>query len=79
MKEVKVYSAPWCAGCKTVKKYLDKNEIKYSEIDITSTEGIKEVKELGILSIPVTSVNGKLFVGSSNGVIESLTMELFDD
>lgn len=71
MKEVTVYSAPWCAGCKVVKSQLTANNIKYKEIDITTSEGGLQAKHLGIKGIPVTVITGidKLFVGSTKEIL----------
>ena len=36
---VLVYSATWCRDCREAKRFLDKHQIPYSEIDIESTPG----------------------------------------
>jgi arsenate reductase-like glutaredoxin family protein len=34
---VLVYSAPWCRDCREAKRFLEKHQISYTEIDIEST------------------------------------------
>ena len=62
---IKVYSIPDCPWCQKVKKYLELRQVKFQEVNIESDlEGRKEL--LGLtkqLSVPVTSINGRLIVG----------------
>jgi len=79
MTSVVVYSAPWCAGCKVVKKFLDEYCIEFEEIDITTSEGGQKAKELGIKSIPVTYMfNGSVFVGSKPETLKAI-LEVISD
>jgi len=74
-----VYSAPWCSGCKVVKQALTRAEIQFEEIDITTTDGGRKALELGIKSIPVTTVtSGKTFIGSKADTIKSI-LEAIND
>lgn len=76
MSEVVVYSAPWCAGCKTVKKFLEENSIDYTEVNIDTKEGMTIAKDVGIKNIPATFVNSVRFDGSKietlNKIVEVL-------
>lgn len=76
MKEVIVYSASWCSGCKTVKKILTQKEIPFTEVDIDTEDGMFKAKELGIRNIPVTFVNGEKFVGSTPQTIDVILKEI---
>jgi len=76
MKEVTVYSAKWCQGCKGVKKALTVKGIAYTEVDIDTEEGMFKAKELGIRNIPVTFVNGEKFVGSTPQTIDIILKEI---
>ena len=62
---IKVYSIPDCPWCQKVKKYLELRQVKFQEVNIESDlEGRKELLELTKqLSVPVTSINGRLIVG----------------
>ena len=37
MELTAVYSAPWCRDCREAKRFLDKHNIPYNEINIDST------------------------------------------
>ena len=74
-KEVIIYSAKWCAGCKTVKAKLQQLDIPYIEKDIDVVDVMMEAKELGIRNIPVTFVNGERFVGSTLQTLDLIIKE----
>lgn len=51
---VKVYGKPGCVQCKYTTKELDKLQVPYRYVDITTNEvAHQEVKNLGITSMPV--------------------------
>jgi len=58
---VLVYSATWCRDCREAKRFLDKHQISYSEIDIESTPGAAEelIRHVGKRAIPQFVVDGK--------------------
>ena len=62
---IKVYSIPDCPWCQKVKKYLELRQVNFQEVNIESDlEGRKELLALTKqLSVPVTSINGRLIVG----------------
>jgi len=76
MKEVIVYSANWCSGCKSIQKVLTEKGIAYTKVDIDTEEGMLKAKELGIRNIPVTFVNGEKFVGSTPQTIDVILKEI---
>ncbi len=86
MKSVQVYSSPWCAGCKTIKKVLTEKNINFKEIDITAPEGGIKAKELGIKNIPVTYVHNLVgnisseqkFIGSKPETIKQILEAIGD-
>jgi glutaredoxin len=59
--ELTVYSAPWCRDCREAKRFLDKHNIPYSEINIDSTPGAAYAVEAntGKRAIPQFVLNGK--------------------
>lgn len=63
-----MYSTPWCGDCARAKMYFEKNNIKFTEIDIDQNESAAiKVTELnnGNRSVPtvvVTTNDGKLNV-----------------
>lgn len=59
--EVKVYSAFWCPDCREAKRFLDKHNIPYTNIDIQNTPGAAEevYKQTGKHAIPQFVIDGK--------------------
>lgn len=52
--EVTVYTLPSCVQCESTKKYLTRNDISYSEVDLSlDDEAMDMVKSLGYQSAPV--------------------------
>ena len=56
-----VYSAPWCPDCRTAKRFLQKHNIPYQEINIEATPGAAEevVRQTGKRAVPQFVINGK--------------------
>jgi glutaredoxin len=59
--QVLVYSATWCRDCREAKRFLEKHQIAYSEIDIESIPGAAEevVRHVGKRAIPQFVLDGK--------------------
>ena len=59
--ELTLYSAFWCPECRVAKRFLDKHNIPYKEIDIESTPGAAEevIRRTGKRAIPQFVINGK--------------------
>ena len=58
---VTVYSASWCRDCREAKKFLDKHQIAYTEIDIENTPGAADqvIENVGKRAIPQFVINGE--------------------
>jgi glutaredoxin len=58
--ELLVYSARWCPDCYEAKRFLDRHEIPYREIDIEATPGAADdvIRNTGKRGIPQFVVNG---------------------
>lgn len=56
-----VYSAFWCPDCREAKRFLQRYNIPYKEIDIETTPGAAEevVKHTGRRSIPQFVIDGE--------------------
>ena len=56
-----VYSATWCRDCREAKRFLEKNQIAYTEIDIESVPGAAEevVRQVGKRAIPQFVLDGQ--------------------
>jgi mycoredoxin len=59
--QVLVYSASWCRDCRVAKRFLEKYNIAYTEIDIEANpEAAEEVfRNVGKRAIPQFVVDGK--------------------
>ncbi len=56
---VTVYTLPNCPQCDTTKRFLTRNGIEYSEIDLSANkEALERIKEMGYTAAPVVDVKG---------------------
>ena len=59
--QIVLYTASWCRDCREAKRFLDKHNIAYSEIDIESTPGAAAelVRQVGKRAIPQLVIDGE--------------------
>ena len=59
--ELIVYSALWCPDCREAKRFLDKYNIDYKEIDVATTPGAAEelISQVGKRAIPQFVIDGE--------------------
>ena len=64
-KRVTVYSTPSCPWCTTLKNYLRRNGIGFSDIDVSrDTRAAEEmVRKSGQQGVPQTDINGSIVIG----------------
>jgi len=55
-----LYSAPWCPDCRVAKRFLEKHNIPFQEVNIESTPGAADevVRQTGKRAIPQFVLNG---------------------
>ncbi|HPQ82257.1 MAG: NrdH-redoxin [Candidatus Saccharibacteria bacterium] len=67
MSQVILYSAPWCAFCKTEKQYLDHLGVPFVVRDIEEDDGAMAelLAKVGgeTSSVPVTDIDGTIIRG----------------
>ena len=65
MAQVKVYSTPQCPWCSKTKEFLNENNVKFEEVDVSSDQKAAQemFKKSGQMGVPVTEVNGEIIVG----------------
>lgn len=75
--ELLVFSAPWCHGCKVLKKNLEENNIPFKEINVDEDKNSELVSKWSIKGLPTTLVvrNGEaetilLGAGSIKDILE---------
>ncbi len=59
--QVTVYSAFWCPECRVAKRFLQQNNIPFTDIDIETTPGAAEevIKRTGKRAIPQFVIDGE--------------------
>ncbi len=64
-KRVTVYTTPTCPWCTTVKNFLKKNGVRYSEVNIASDQNAAKamVSKSGQQGVPQTEINGEMVIG----------------
>ena len=70
--QVTIYSAPWCAFCKTEKEYLEHLGVAFTVRDIEEDTGAMEelVEKSGQQSVPVTDIDGIIIRGFDRAKID---------
>lgn len=54
MKPVTLYTLPSCVQCTTTKRFLTKQNIEFSEVNLSEdAEAMERVREMGYQSVPV--------------------------
>jgi len=78
---VLVYSAPWCRDCREAKRFLEKHQIAYTEIDIETNPGAAEevIRQVGKRAIPQFVLDGKWIqpYRAGHGFLHQEMAELF--
>jgi mycoredoxin len=56
-----LYSASWCRDCREAKRFLERHQIAYTEIDIENTPGAADevMSNVGKRAIPQFVIDGK--------------------
>lgn len=76
---VTIYSAPWCAFCKTEKQYLEHLGVAFTVRDIEEDEGALDellAKVGGTTSgVPVTDIAGEIIRGFDRAKIDATLKE----
>lgn len=65
MLNILFYTAPACPYCVIIKRFLDKNSIPYTEIDISKNEAKRKemISKSEQENVPVLDISGKIIVG----------------
>jgi len=73
-KRVTVYSTPTCSWCNTLKNWLKKNGIPYTDVDVSKDERAAQdlVNRTGQQGVPQTDINGQIVVGFDQTKLKQL-------
>ena len=65
MRNVKVYSAPWCPFCNMTKKWLLDHHIPFEDINVQENKEASNYifEKTGQTAIPVIEIDGKFIIG----------------
>ena len=73
MKEVKIFSAEWCSVCQALKSQLKAKGVQFTEVDMDTTEGMKEGSLNGVRSLPTIILGDEQkLVGNSPDVVKKI-------
>jgi len=64
-KNVTVYTTPSCPWCTTLKTYLRKNGVRFTDIDVSRDQQAAQdmVRKSGQQGVPQTDINGQMIIG----------------
>lgn len=73
-KKVKIYTTPTCTYCMALKKFFEKNDVEYEEVDVSEDEkALEEMKEkTGQLGVPVVEIGEDVVVGFDKKKVSKL-------
>ena len=73
-KSVTVYSTPTCPWCTTLKNYLKKHHIRFTDIDVSRDKNSADelVRRSGQMGVPQTDIAGEMIVGFNKARINQL-------
>lgn len=73
-KSVTVYTTPTCPWCTTVKNFLRKHGVRYTEVDVASDQSAAQsmVSKSGQQGVPQTEINGEMVIGFDQSKLNRL-------
>ena len=73
-KRVVVYSTPTCSWCNTLKTYLRKQRVVFTDIDVSKDQRLADelVRKSGQMGVPQTEIGGEIIVGFNKARINEL-------
>lgn len=73
-KTIIVYSTPSCPWCVRTKQFLKENNIKFSDLDVSSNQQAAEemIKKSGQMGVPVLDIEGQIIIGFDKEKIKTL-------
>ena len=73
MKKIEMYTSDTCPNCVKLKEFLKKNNIEYTEYNISKSEKYrKELIKEGFLSVPVMKIDNDYVLGFDVPMIKLL-------
>ena len=74
VKRVTVYSSPTCSWCNTLKAWLRRNSIPFTDVDVSRDEHAAQelVMRTGQQGVPQTDINGQIVIGFNQQRLKEL-------
>jgi len=65
MKDIKIYSTPWCHFCQAAKEFLTEKNVPFTNYDVSvDVEKRNEMIEMtGQMGVPVIVIDGDIMIG----------------
>lgn len=77
--EITIYTATNCFGCQAAKKYFQKKEIEYKELNIEhDMDAQQDIMSKGFMGVPVVKINDEYISGFDEKRIEKSLKRLGD-
>ncbi len=72
--DIKVYSTPSCIYCVKVKDYFKKNQVHFTEYDVSKNQKHAQemVQKSGQMGVPVISIGNQIIVGFDKAKIDKI-------
>ena len=73
-KKIRVFSAPACPYCVTLRAFLDENSVQYEHINVAEDEKARDemIEKSGQMGVPVIEIDGEMIVGFDRDKIVEL-------
>jgi len=71
---VTVYTTPTCPYCTNVKRYLEENNVRYTEVDVASDPSAAQelMSRTGQQGVPQTEIDGQFVIGYNTAELDKL-------
>ena len=65
MKDIKIYSTPWCHFCQLTKEFLTEKGIPFTNYDVSTDEARRNemIEMTGQMGVPVIVIDGDIMIG----------------
>ncbi len=71
-----VYSKPNCPQCVLTKNELERLNIEFDVIDVsTDTDAVSHLKQMGFRALPVVKANGEYWSGHKSDKLKSIQVQ----
>jgi len=75
--EIKVYTTPTCKWCNLLKEYLDSNNVRYVDVDVSKDRfsALDMIRKSGQSSVPVFELDDNIIIGFDKEKIDKILTE----